>query len=212
MTTATLPKINELIEVAVPGGESYQSRVEDDAGRQVTVAAPLNLLVSDMPEIGSKVAIRWTVHGRGRYAVPGKIVELRHGTVSLWVVEITGPTNLEQNRNFVRGGGGEPIQLERTGPTPGEEPVKGRVVDVSERSVRGRFAETDLKAGDTAAVRIVLDDVVVTVSGSVLRVVEQPDRTGTDVIAVFQADEAQAKVIRRYVLRQQMLARARTAD
>jgi hypothetical protein len=31
------------------------------------------------------------------------------------------------------------------------------------------------------------------------------------VVAVFQADEAQARTIRRYVLRQQMLARARTA-
>jgi hypothetical protein len=210
--TTTLPRVNTLIEVAVLGGESYTSRVEDEAGARITVAAPLDLLVSDMPEVGARVTIGWTVQGRGRYAVPAKIVDTLRGAVSVWVVEITGPVELQQNRQFVRGGGGEAIHLERTGPTPAEGPVQGRVIDISERSVRGRFAEIEIKAGDSAAVRMVLDDEVVTFSGSVLRVYEQPDGSGTDVVAVYEADEAQAKVIRRYVLRQQMLARARTAN
>jgi hypothetical protein len=45
----------------------------------------------------------------------------------------------------------------------------------------------------------------------VLRVVDKPDDKAHGVVIVFEPGEAQATVIRRYVLRQQLLARAREA-
>jgi PilZ domain len=207
--SSALPGINTRVEISVLGGETYSSRIEDEDGKRLTLAAPLNLLISDLPEVGREVTVRWT-GPRGKFAAPAKIAEIRSGTVSTWVVEISGAPEVEQNRRFVRGGGGEPVSMQN-GDTPGEL-VFGRVVDVSERSVRGRFKSIDLKAGDTVLVKITLDDDVVAVSGSVLRVMPQPDNHGIDVVAVFEPDEAQATTIRRYVLRQQMLARARLAD
>jgi hypothetical protein len=90
--------------------------------------------------------------------------------------------------------------------------VDARIVDVSERSVRGRFTKLDVKAGDPVDVRIVLDDDVIEVSGSVLRVIEQPEPHVADVVVVYEPDEAQATAIRRYVMRQQLLARSRAAS
>jgi hypothetical protein len=85
-------------------------------------------------------------------------------------------------------------------------------VDVSERSVRGRFKGMEIKAGDPVEVRLVLDDDVVEVGGTVLRVIEQPELKVIDVVVVYDPDESQATVLRRYVMRQQLLARARTAN
>jgi hypothetical protein len=83
------------------------------------------------------------------------------------------------------------------------------VLDVSERSVRGRFDAIDVRAGDPAEVRFLLDDDVIEVTGTVLRVIEHDTPKAVEVVIVYEPDESQATVVRRYVLRQQMLARAR---
>jgi hypothetical protein len=176
----------------------------------MTISAPARLLVSDLPAVGTEVTVRWSAGARGRLAAPSRVVSVRNGTLSTWVVEITGPVQVEQNRRFVRGGGGEVLDLERRGAT-GPGPVRGRVVDVSERSVRGRFTAIEIKAGDAAGIRMVLDDQVLDLSGSVLRVIENSDSPDVDVVAIFEPDEAEATAIRRYVMKLQMLERARTA-
>jgi hypothetical protein len=210
--TTMLPKVNTLVEVAVLGGERYGSRVEDGHGTRLTVAAPLNLLVSDIPATGTPVTVRWAGGARGRFSAPMRIAETRSGGMALWILEVTGPVQVEQNRRFVRGGGGEPIHLERRGDTPGPGPVRGRIIDLSERSVRGRFKDIEIQVGDEAGVRLVLDEEMLDMSGSILRVVYEPGEDATDVVAVYEPGEVQATAIRRYVLRQQMLDRARLAD
>lgn len=206
-----LPEVNMLVELAVFGGGAYPSRVEDRDGDVVTLAAPMDLLVSDVPEIGQRVTMRWTAGRRGRYAAPGKIVEMRHERVATWDVVVTGPPEIEQHRQYVRGGGGEPIRLRRT-LDPKEPAVDAWVVDISERSARGRFKKVDFQAGDPVTARIVLDDDVIEVEGTVLRRIEQPEPHVVDVVVVYEPSETQATAIRRYVLRQQMLSRAREAN
>ncbi len=204
------PDVNTLIELAVLDGEAYPSRVEDRQGDRITIAAPPDLLVADVAEIGRSVTLRWPAGPRGRYYAPAEIVEVHRAHVTTWDVKINGPLGIEQNRRYVRGGGGEPIRIQRT-LTPEDPVADGRVDDLSERSVRGRVGKCDVKAGDPVTTRIVLDDDVVEVSGTVLRVIDQPEQKAA-VVVVFEPDEHQATVIRRYVLRQQLLARARGAS
>jgi hypothetical protein len=204
------PEVNTLIELAVLGGENYASRVENQQGERITVAAPLDLLVADVPQVGRAVTLKWPVGGRGQCSATGQIVEVHRGHVATWEVKVTGQFRIEQQRRFVRGAGGEPIRLRRT-LTDDDPVVEGRVIDLSERSVRCRVSGLDIKAGDPVDSWIALDDDVIEVSGSVLRVVDKPDDKAHGVVIVFEPGEAQATVIRRYVLRQQLLARAREA-
>jgi hypothetical protein len=208
VVAGSAPEINALVELTVVGGEAYASRVEDRQGDLITVAAPLDLLVADVPEIGRQVVLRWTAGARGRYVAPAEVVEVHHEQVSTWEIKITGQLWIEQNRRYVRGGGGEPIRLRRM-LEPEDPAVDGRVVDISERSVRGQVGRFEVKAGDPVVARIVLDEDVVEVEGYVLRVLDQPEHVGAGVVVIFEPDEHQATVIRRYVLRQQLLARTR---
>ena len=210
MGPSGMPEVNTLIELAIIGGEAYSSRVEDRHGERITVAAPLDLLVADVPEIGREVTLKWPLGGRGRCSTTGQIVDVHHGLVATWEVKVTGQFRIEQNRRYVRGGGGEPIRLRRA--LDAEDPtVQGRVIDLSERSVRCRVSDLTIKAGDPVATWIGLDDEVIEVGGSVLRVVDKPDEKAHGIVVVFEPGEAQATAIRRYVMRQQLLARAREA-
>jgi hypothetical protein len=211
MAPSEAPDVNTLIELAVVGGDAYPSRVEDRQGDRITIAAPPDLLVADVPEIGRSVTLRWPAGARGRYYVPAEVVDVHHDRITTWDVKINGSLGIEQNRRYVRGGGGEPIRIQRT-LTPEDPAVDGRVVDLSERSVRGRVGSCDVKAGDPVTTRVVLDDDVIEVSGTVLRVIDRPEDKAAGVVVVFDPDEHQATVIRRYVLRQQLLARARAAS
>jgi hypothetical protein len=210
VSSGNLPEVNALIELAIFGGEAYPSRVEGREGDRLVVAAPLNLLISDLPEVGRMLTVRWPAGVRGRHAAPAKITEVHHDRVATWEVQVTGPPVIEQNRRYVRGGGGEPMRLQRM-LSPDDPVVDARVVDISERSARGRFKDLKIRAGDPVSARIVLDDDVIDVTGTVLRVIEQPEPKVVDVVIVYDPDEAQATAIRRYVLRQQTLARARGA-
>jgi hypothetical protein len=204
------PEVNTLIELAVFGGEAYASRVEDRQGERITVAAPLDLKISDLPQVGREVILKWPVGGRGRCSATGQIIEVNRGHVATWEVKVTGQFRIEQARRFVRGGGGEPVRMRRT--LTDEDPtVEGRVIDLSERSVRCRVSGLEIKAGDPVDSWITLDDDVIEISGSVLRVVDKPDDKAHGIVVVFEPGEAQATAIRRYVLRRQLLARARDA-
>jgi hypothetical protein len=133
------------------------------------------------------------------------------------VVELNDEPEIEQHRRFVRGGGGEQVRLHRTG-SGGAEEAAGWIRDISERGLRARFAETTVTDGDPLRLTIHLDEDILEVCGTALTVAVRPPgedgpaATRVEVIALLDPDEVQAQVIRRYVLRQQLLARARSAD
>lgn len=206
MSSGDLPEINTLIELDLFGDAPYRSRIEDRHGDRLTVAAPLDLRISDLPQIGRPLTIRWGAGLRGRHVLPARIAAIRHEHVATWDVTATGEPEIEQNRRFVRGGGGEPVRLKPTR-TPDEPAVDARVVDLGEGSVRARVTSVAVNTGDPVDIRMVLDEDIVELTGTVLRVV--PAQSDTDVIVVFEPAEPQATIIRRYVLRQQLLTRTR---
>ncbi|HWH01163.1 MAG TPA: PilZ domain-containing protein [Pilimelia sp.] len=209
--TAALPTLHQAVEIEIMGGESYPSRVEDEDGPRLTLAAPLHLLVGDVPAAGTEVTLRWA-GTRGRHRVSGKVVGTRNDVVTTWVVETMGPVTTEQSRHYVRGGGGEPAQLRHLADDRPAEPIAGTVVNLSERGVRLRFREIDPAVQEPVAVRLVLDDESVEVEGTVLRIIDAPAPQCRDVVVLFAASEHDATTIRRHVLRQQMLARSRARN
>ena len=119
---------------------------------------------------------------------------------------------------------GGALVLAKHGGTPadyrvfrGEPDALGWIRDISEHGVRAHFADVDLTGGDEIVLRILLEDEIVeieasvTKTGSLRQSIPRRGPMSVEVVAVFDTDEHQAQAIRRYVLRQQMLSRTRSA-
>lgn len=203
------PARNTLVEVSVPTGQRYPSRVADAGERRMSLAAPVPA-DAGAPHVGEPLTIRWAAGPRGRYALPVTLAATTRTPAPVWVVQVAGPTQIEQDRHFVRGGGGEAVRLRRVGDTGGQE-AHGHIVDVGEGSVRGRFTDLAVQPGEQVQVQMSLGDAVVPATGRVLQVTTTTDRPLVEVVAVYEVPEDQAREIRQYVLRQQVLTRTRTA-
>jgi hypothetical protein len=195
------------------------SRVEMDTGddrlsgvrvvRAADATVTLSLALDDLPPLGAEVTLRWPAGLRGRFAVRATVTGIDENRASL---RLAGEPSIEQMRHFVRGGGGESVLLVR----PGEHESIGWVHDISERSVRAHFTDVDLRPGQEMRLRVLLGSESVEFPATAMRVsaVRQqvPFRgpLSVEMVAIFDQDERQAKIIRSYVLRQQV-ARSRQA-
>jgi hypothetical protein len=172
-------------------------------------AITLSLALAHVPPANSSVELRWAAAPRGRYAQEGYVVSVDGNRVD---VRFTGHPSVLQSRLFVRGGGGEPIVLCR----PDAEEVVGQVHDISERAVRAHFTDIDLNPGDEMMLRIQVAEELVEFPATALKVSSMRQQVpvrgplSVEMVAIFDdQDEAQAKIIRRYILRHQLMARQR---
>jgi hypothetical protein len=206
MTSCELPEADTLVEMTASGDPIRGVRVVHAEGSVVT----LSLALAAVPPVGAAVTLRWPAGARGRYAQEALIVGVDENRVD---IRADGPARIEQQRNFVRGGGGEQVLLLRAG----EADKLGWVRDISEQSVRAHFADVALHEGAEFRLRILLDPDVVELDATAAKVaslrqaVPQRGPMSLEVVALLKADETQAQTIRRYVLRQQLLTRARHA-
>jgi hypothetical protein len=206
MTDTMLPSAGTLVEITASGAAPL-------CGVRVVAAADavitLSLAPSDVPAPGAAVTLRWPAGARGRYVLDGLVVTVGESRAE---VRAAAAPSIEQQRNFVRGGGGEHVLLLR----PGHEDALGWIRDISEQGVRAHFADVDLHRGDRIRLRIQLDRDIVEVDAVAAKIeslrqqVPQRGPMSVEVVAVLSCDETQAQLIRRYVLRQQLLTRART--
>ncbi|GAA0504214.1 hypothetical protein Ade02nite_28210 [Paractinoplanes deccanensis] len=200
-----LPADGSYVEMTSYGETMPEVRVVHASGTVIT----LSLAIADLPPENSTVTLRWAAAPRGRYALAGNVVAIDGNRVE---VRFSGEPAIEQSRNFVRGGGGEPIVLL----LPGEEAAQGHVHDLSEHSVRARFTDVTVRPGDELTLRIQLDDEIVefparaTKVNSVRQQVPVRGPLIVELVAVFpDKDEHQARIIRRYIMQAQLRARAR---
>jgi hypothetical protein len=206
MTSHVLPDAGTLVEMTASGDPIRGVRVVHAEGAVVT----LSLALAAVPPIGAGVTLRWPAGARGRYAQEGLVVASDENRVD---VQAEGAARIEQQRNFVRGGGGEQVLMLR----PGEPDALGWIRDISEQAVRAHFADALLHEGDEFRLRILLDPDLIELDATAAKVatlqqtVPQRGPMSVEVVALLAADEAQAQKIRRYVLRQQLLTRARNA-
>jgi hypothetical protein len=204
MTSHLFPDADTLIEMTVDAEPLRGVRVVQAEGAVLS----LSLALDAVPPRGMVVTLRWPAGPRGRYAQTGTVVRIDENRVD---IKLTGEPELEQQRNFVRGGGGEKVLLRRDGQTD----AVGWIRDISEQGMRAHFADVVLQDGDEVMLRIQLEPDLVQVKavaskvGTLRQSIPPGGQTSVEVVAIFIADEGQAQVIRRYVLRMQLLARTR---
>ncbi|GID26574.1 hypothetical protein Abr02nite_15570 [Paractinoplanes brasiliensis] len=206
MSTPTLPADGSFIEMTSYGETLPGVRVVQTAGPVLT----LSLALDNMPPADSTVTLRWATAPRGRYASLANVTAIDGNRVE---VRLAGEASLEQSRDFVRGGGGEPVVLMLP-----EGPAQGFVRDLSERAVRAQFTDVEVPPGTELTLRIQLGDEVVEFAAQAVKVSsmrQQLPHRGpmiVEMVAVFAgADEHSARVVRRYIMREQLMARARSA-
>jgi hypothetical protein len=207
MNEPMLPADGSYIELTSYGETMPDVRVIH-AGQEVIT---LSLAIAEVPPQGSAVTVRWAAAPRGRYAVTANVAAVEGNQVE---VRFAGEPLIEQARDYVRGGGGELILMERDG----EEDAVGFVHDLSERAVRAHFTDVIVRPGDDMMLKVQLTDEVISFPARAFKVSsmrQQVPRRGplsVEMVAVFDGrDDHSAKMIRRYIMKQQLLSRSRTA-
>jgi hypothetical protein len=206
MNEPMLPADGSYIELT-----SYGETVPDvrviHAGQQVIT---LSLSLAEIPPQGSAVTVRWAAAPRGRYAVTANVAAVDGNRFD---IRFAGEPSIEQARDYVRGGGGELILMERDS----EQDAVGFVHDLSERAVRAHFTDVMVRPGDEMTLKVQLTDDVAAFPARAFKVSsmrQQVPRRGplsVEMVAVFEGqDDHTAKMIRRYIMKQQLLSRSRT--
>jgi hypothetical protein len=96
---ATLPQVNTLAEVDVPGEpRPLPSRIEDRAGDVITIAAP-NWAGGE--PVGATVTLRWSCD-LGQLAVRGIVTKVLVRRLEQWVVRTDGQARIVQPRTHDR--------------------------------------------------------------------------------------------------------------
>lgn len=203
MTNSELPESGTIVELTGDGEPIGGVRVIRTEGALVTLSLPQD----SVPDQGTAVTLRWPAGERGRYVL---IVNVRTVDENRIDVEPLGEIAVEQNRSFVRGGGGEPVLLRQ----PGQDDAYGWIRDIGEQGIRAHFAGLEVQPGTEVKVLVELGNEIIELTARAVKVAQlrqqvPPGPLSVELVAIFLPEEAQARVIRRYVLRQQMLARSR---
>ncbi|WP_412739235.1 hypothetical protein [Krasilnikovia sp. MM14-A1259] len=203
MTTTVLPETGTRVEISASAAADPLGcvRVLESEGSVLTLALPHSLA----PRPGAFVTVRWPAGARGRFVLPAVVVGGDENKIEL---QPAGDPTIEQLRRYVRGGGGEQVLLRR----PGEMDTLGWIRDISEHSVRAHFSGVELHRGDEISLLIDLDGEIIEVRATAVKAASlrqrvPPGPMSVEVVAVFSTDEPQARLIRRYVMRQQLLNR-----
>lgn len=205
-----LPEPGTVVELSATSEPLTGVRVVATAPDAPPGTITLSLALAAVPPVGATLTLRWPAGPRGRWALPVRVEAVDENRV---LVLPAGAAEIEQQRHFVRGGGGEPTLLRR----PRCPDIEGWIRDLSEQGVRAHFADVILAVGEEVRLRVQLDDTLIEVPAvttkveSLRQTVPQRGPMSVEVVATLRPDEHQAQAIRRYVMRQQMLARTRTA-
>jgi hypothetical protein len=202
-TTLLLPDTGSYVEMTSSDEQANRVRVVHVEGTALTLSAPLVAV----PGVGAAITLRWSAAPRGRYALSCSVIRVDENRLQ---VEARGEPLVEQQRHFVRGGGGEQVIMHRAG----FPDASGWIRDISENSMRAHFEGTNVRDDETLRLRIELGSEVIEIAATSSKVAALPQQVppgpmSVELVAIFAADEAQARVIRRYVLRQQLLSRSR---
>jgi hypothetical protein len=207
MSSSLFPEDGSRVEMEAGGDIRPGVRVVAATDAAVTVSLPR----AHVPREGSEVILRWSAAPRGRYVVSATVATTDENRAEL---RLAGEPEIVQNRLYVRGGGGEPIVMTRSG----HPDAIGWIHDISERSVRAHFTDVEVRPGHEVSLRAQLGgDVVefvatVTKASAMRQQVPVRGPLSVEMVALYDPPESEAKVIRRYVMRYQLMQRAKAAE
>ena len=197
---SAIPAVNGLVEIIVGDARLYRSRMED-VGDGCTSAEP-----------GTALELAWIDDG-ARFVVPVQLAGFSRDNTAQWHVEVRGEPRQDNRRLYVRGGGGERVQLEPpAGVLDPKLHIAGEVVDVSEAGVRCRVPRCEFRPGDPAHVSIKLRDLCIDATGNVLTLRAPAGLDATDIVVTYDLGETVAQAVRRYVFERQLAERRARQD
>ncbi|MBI1758548.1 MAG: PilZ domain-containing protein [Actinobacteria bacterium] len=190
----------------VDGDQTCPSHVIGVDGMVLTLGLPPGFEEFLPPGPNAFITLRW-VGRRGRFTAPGRFVAAESDGRAIWKVEALGTVEVEQGRQVSRAPANGLVHLGPAEPTVGVV-LRGRLVDISEGGMRCQLAGGGVDPGQQVSVRLVLEERLLAVRGTVVRMEAGAVEGGVEVAVAFEPDEAQAQLIRRYVLHRQVRDRA----
>ncbi len=193
-----LPEVNTLVRVQISDDLILPSRVESVEGRELVLAGPRYVGNVQPPELGDDMAVLWTGE-RGICGLPAKFVAVERRHMTMWRVLVVGTVEIVQRRRYVRA----PVEAPVTLSAPEVQSVRiGHMLDLGEGGLRVRMTRNGARPSEDVIVRLALDDTVVDVPGTILRV--DPLGGGfEEAVVQFEEDHRQANAIRRFVFHEQ---------
>ncbi|HKT00174.1 MAG TPA: hypothetical protein VJT31_11640 [Rugosimonospora sp.] len=204
-----LPRVGSVIEITLggPDGRAYRACLEEAEGGRLAVSLPADPRLRAAPVRDHPAFVRWSAGPLGSASAPARL-SLEDGVSARLLIELVGPVELKQNRRFVRGGGCETVELRRE-VADDRAVYTGWVVDLSEASIRARFADLPAAVGESVSLGVDLGGPRVEALGQVLKVTPGAAGDMASIVVGYELEEAQASAVRRYLLRREMLVRSR---
>ncbi len=193
-----LPEVNDLVRVQLDDELVLPSRVEDVRDGELVLAAPRYVGNVTPPSPGDALAVLWTVR-RGVSGLPAEFVTGERAPVPVWRVRVVGTIEVVQRRRYVRAAVDQPVTLSQA---KFESIRIGHMLDLSEGGIRLRLTRSREDSHEQVVVRLALEDDVIDVPGTILRV-DEIGRGFEEMVVQFEDDHRQATAIRRFVFREQ---------
>ena len=201
-SSVLLPSTGAHVDVMV-GGEPVPARWQSGDGTRV------DLLVRGVAVApGERVELRWrSLRGvHSTYARVESVDEVGGGrTFFVLRLELGGPVEVVQRRRAMRALSAGPVAVSASD-RPLAPVRDGSLVDIAEEGLRCRLAGPVPEVGRPVTVHVGLGDEVLELHGELLRATPVADGL-TEVVIVYDADEADGARIRRFVYLQQVRLR-----
>lgn len=203
------PEVDGEAHVSLPGrGITVSSRVEALEGDHLVLRPSVGEFVEQaVVGAGSQVEVQWQRPEDMRSA-PAEVLTVEPSPVLRWRLRLTGPAEVTQRRNAVRGRVVVPVEIGL-----GNMEHKGETADLSEAGTRVHFDGFGLlpDPGSTVDLRMEVDGATVVTKGEVIRAVARGARWSLS-IRFVGLDEKHEDRIRRRVFQALREERARLAD
>jgi hypothetical protein len=181
-------------------GSTLSLTVTDVEGSVIIVRPPTSAAVDSrqVAQVGWHKGAAWCVAFVREVQVPP--------TAASWNLVLDHEPTVLNRRRYVRGGGGEPVEVGELDARHGAVFVQGTVLDLSEGGVRCRLPSTALTSGDETTVHITLPEQELKLKGTVANVTRLTH--GIEVILVFRdPTEREAQMIRKHLFQRERAER-----
>lgn len=203
------PPVDGEAHVSLPGrGITVSSRVEAVEGDFLVLRPSVGEFVEQsVVDTGSLVEVQWQRPEDMRSA-PAEVLAVEPSPVLRWRLRLTGPAEVTQRRNAVRGRVVVPVEIGL-----GNMEHKGETADLSEAGTRVQFDGFGMlpDPGTRVDLRMEVDGATVVTKGEVIRAVARGARWSLS-IRFVGLDEKHEDRIRRRVFQALREERARLAD